>query len=73
MPERIVIEEQGCPKPTLMQVPAGIDLQDCLLVLGIASGETACAVIWWPSSLILACLFCFTFAWLIERAKKAKS
>lgn len=73
LPDRIVIEEQGRPQPRSVPVPSGIDLQDYLLIGGIVTGEGACAVIWWPSALILACMFCFTFAWLIERSKKAKS
>jgi hypothetical protein len=48
-----------------------IDLQDCLLALGIVAGETAAAVIWLPAALILAMLFCFGFAYLIEKSKTA--
>ncbi len=47
-----------------------VDLQDYLIVAGMFSGETAAAVIWWPASIILAAVFCFGFAYLIERAKK---
>lgn len=57
-----------------------IDLQDCLIVAGIVSGEAAAIAIWWPAALILACLFSFGFAFLIalgkaeiaRREKKAK-
>lgn len=46
-----------------------IDLQDCLVALGIVAGETAAALIWWPAALVLAMLFAFGFAYLIEKSK----
>jgi hypothetical protein len=69
LPDRIVIEEQGRPVPQPRPVPSAVDLQDYLLMGGIVTGEGACIAIWWPAALILAALFCFTFAWLIERSK----
>lgn len=48
------------------------DLQDWLLVVGILCLEGAAGVIWWPSALILAGLFCLSFAFLIERERKNK-
>lgn len=68
----IRIDEQGKAAKAPRQGESGIDLQDCLLLAGIISGEAAAIVIWWPSSLILAALFAFGFAYLIEKAKKAK-
>ena len=68
---RIIIEEVGKPAlPPPPPPPSGLDLQDGLILGGIAAGETAALVIWWPAALILACLFCFGFAWLIELEKK---
>ena len=67
---RIIIEENGKPVPVKKpEKPSEVDLQDRLLVAGILLGEVAALVIWWPSALILGCLFCFGFAYLIEQAK----
>ena len=73
---RIIIEELG--KPALVSGGGAFagganssrfDLQDALLAGGIALGEVAAWVIWWPAALILGCLFCFGFAYMIEIAK----
>jgi hypothetical protein len=67
----IVIEEQGRPAPAV-QAPESWDLQDGLLIAGIVFAESGALVIWWPSALILAALFCFGFAYLLARGSKAK-
>lgn len=71
MNRRIVIEEEGGKPEPSRDDPAApaLDLQDALILTGVACGELAAAVIWWPSALILAFVFCFVFAYLIERAK----
>lgn len=46
-----------------------VDLQDCLVAIGIVAGETAAYLIWLPAALILAMLFAFGFAFLIEKSK----
>ena len=68
---RIVIEEQGRPAPPV-KAPESWDLQDGLLIAGIVFAEAAALVIWWPSALILAALFCFGFAYLLAHGSKAK-
>lgn len=71
----IIIEEVGKPIAAPKQPsPRRFDLQDALIAVGILTGETAALVIWWPAALILACLFCFGFAYMIEiaRAKEQK-
>jgi hypothetical protein len=45
------------------------DLQDVLLICGIALLEIAAAAIWWPSALILGGLLCLGFVCLIEHKK----
>ena len=67
----LIIEEQGRPVPAV-QAPESLDLQDVLLIAGIAFAESGALVIWWPSALILAALFCFGFAYLLARGSKAK-
>lgn len=68
---RIIIEEVGRPlPPPPPPAPSPYDLQDGLVLAGIVFGEIAAIVIWWPAALILACLFSFGFAWLIELEKK---
>jgi len=49
-----------------------LDLQDWLLMGGVGFLEASALVIWWPSALILAGLFCFSFVLLIERNRGAK-
>jgi hypothetical protein len=61
----------GRPPETAPADPP-FDLQDALLAAGIAFAEIACLLIWWPSALILAAVFCLGFALLIERSKKKK-
>lgn len=51
------------------QVKDRFDLQDGLIVAGIACAEAAAIVIWWPASLVVAALFCLGFALMIERSK----
>jgi hypothetical protein len=66
----IIIKEVGVPaQPKPLSTEKSVDIQDILILLGVATGETAAAVIWWPASLILACLLSFAFAWMIERSK----
>lgn len=66
----VVIVEHGNPAPVAPPSPdASFDIQDWLIGIGITSGECAAVAIWWPSALILAMVFCFGFAWLIERSK----
>jgi hypothetical protein len=70
-------EIQECGKAALpfpVKEDRCLDLQDILIVAGIVCAEAAAAVIWWPAALILAALFCFGFAYLIEvaRAKEKK-
>ena len=50
-----------------------LDLQDCLLVGGVGFLEASALVIWWPSALILAGVFCFSFVLLIERERTTNS
>jgi hypothetical protein len=50
--------------------PRLLDLQDVLLALGFLALTRGVAAIYWPAALILAGLIFFTFALLIERAKK---
>jgi hypothetical protein len=45
------------------------DLQDALLVLGVALFESGVAAIYWPSALILGGVMCLLVTALIERAK----
>lgn len=59
--------ERTTPAP--QQVKDRFDLQDGLIVAGIAFAEAAAMVIWWPASLILAALFCLGFAIMIELSK----
>lgn len=68
---RIVIEEDGAAgkQTAAPPVPPGWDLQDWLVILGIAFWEIAAGVIWWPAALLLAGAFCLGFSWMIERAK----
>ena len=47
-----------------------IDLQDCLVAIGIVAAESAAVVIWWPAALMLASLFAFGFTFLIEKSRK---
>jgi chromate transport protein ChrA len=49
-----------------------LDLQDWLLMAGVAFFEGAAFVIWRPAVLILAGLFCFLFVFLIERSRNDK-
>lgn len=51
----------------------GVDLQDCLILSGVVSGEAAAFIIWRPAALLLACALSFGFAFLIQRSKKVKS
>ena len=69
MNPRITIEELGKPPREAPRAESRVDLQDTLVLSGILCGEAAAAVIWWPSALVLAALFCFAFAYLIERSK----
>lgn len=67
---RIIIEDaasapEAAPGPEV-KAPA-VDLQDCLLIAGVVFFEAAALVIWWPSALILAGIFCFVFVALIQR------
>lgn len=72
MSRRIVIEDALTKPAGVLEKGEGrrFDLQDTLLLAGIVFAELAAWVIWWPSSLLLAAVFCFGFAYLIERAKK---
>ncbi len=59
-------------KPQGVLVPAEtkrLDLQDALLVVGFLGLESGVAAIYWPAALILGGVICFSFAYLIERAK----
>jgi hypothetical protein len=67
----LVIEEQGRPAPAVQALESW-DLQDGLLIAGMVFAESGALVIWWPSALILAALFCFGFAYLLARGSKAK-
>jgi hypothetical protein len=49
-----------------------IDLQDALLVLGIALFESGVAAIYWPAALILGGVMCLFLTALIERTKPKK-
>lgn len=71
---KIIIEEVGKPPVAEIPQPNGWDLQDGLICLGITCGEAAAWVIWWPAALILAAVFAFVFAYLIEisRSKAEK-
>lgn len=73
IPEHIIIEEQGRPKPTLVRAPNERIDSDWLIVAGIAFCEAGSAVIWWPSSLVLAGLFCFGYWLLLQRSKKVQA
>lgn len=67
---KIIIEEVGKPTAPPEPKPSRYDLQDYLVMTGIVSGEVAAVVIWWPAAFILASLFSFGFAYLIERSNK---
>jgi hypothetical protein len=81
-PQRLQYSISRLPRPTLQSKSLNnrrnilascigkLDLQDWLIISGVFSGEGAAAVIWWPAALILACLFSFGFAYLIEKSKK---
>lgn len=74
MQDRLNIQELGRPAAALQSAPSqDIDLQDVLLFAGIISAETAGIVIWWPSAFILAAIFCFGFAYMIERTKRGSA
>jgi hypothetical protein len=45
----------------------GLDLQDCLLIIGVLLLVAGTGAIYWPAGLILAGLLCLLFAFLIER------
>jgi hypothetical protein len=66
--QKIVIQELGKPAEPGPKVDLGLDLQDVLILIGVASGEVAAFIVWPPASLILLCLFCFGFLYLIEKA-----
>jgi hypothetical protein len=63
-----ILIEDGA-KPPKPPVEDGFDLQDGLILAGVAFAELAAALIWWKAAIILAAIFCLGFAWLIERAK----
>lgn len=70
---RIVIEDADtsgrvklAPAPS---PPGGLDLQDWMMLCGLAFWEVAALVIWWPAALLLAGCFCLGFSVLIERSK----
>jgi hypothetical protein len=72
MARRVFIEDETNPELRGQRAAATddrprVDLQDFLLIGGIGFLEVSAWVIWWPSALILAGLFCFGFAYLIER------
>lgn len=70
MARRIIIEDVTKPEGILVPAePSGMDLQDGLLIAGVAFSEIAAIVIWWPSALILASLWCLGFAYMIERTE----
>lgn len=54
---------------TPAKVESSLDLQDWLLIGGIASSLAGCVVIWWPAALILASVYCFAGVYMIERSK----
>lgn len=69
---RIIIEDAGGgpdTPPAAADNGAVFDLQDTLLLGGLVFSELGAAVIWWPAALLLAAIYCFGFAWMIERAK----
>jgi hypothetical protein len=71
---RIVIEDAtpGAAEPTAEPSCAErwLDLQDWLLIGGVASSLAAGAILWWPADLILIAVYCFAGVFMIEKSKR---
>jgi len=70
----VIVEESLKQRKPVASESVSLDLQDYLVITGVMAGESAAVCIWWPAALILACLFSFGFAYMIEiaKAKEAK-
>lgn len=74
MARSIIIREEGASPPSTdaSSPPAPFGLEDGLLTAGVLFAEVAAVVIWWPSALILAAVFCFLAVFFIVRMKSAE-